>query len=330
MLSIAQSDIFKARDLLLAGQIIAIPTETVYGLAANIQSEAALRKIFELKERPFFDPLIVHVSSLKQAKTLTTEWSAPVDFLARHFWPGPFTLVLPKADHVNPLITSGLPTVAIRFPRHPLALQLIEAVGIPLAAPSANKFARTSPSSAAHVHSEFPDSGLFVLDGGPCEIGLESTVVQVAETEDHWDVQILRPGAVTQEDLQAALSRWMSAKPALIRKVASENSPGHMPHHYMPSIPLIIVPADFSLPRDLETLNSAVKLNSRIQDARILELQLPTDAALAARDLYAQMRRLSANAEALIVKRDPQKSQGFWDAIWDRLDRAAIADLTKQ
>ena len=193
MISISNQDLEKAKNLLLAGEVVAIPTETVYGLAADISNEDAIRKVFSLKERPFFDPLIVHVASLKQAKALTTEWGPLTDFLARYFWPGPLTLILPKAESVNSLITSGLETLAIRFPNHPAAIQLITQVG-PLAAPSANKFGQTSPTEAHHVRKEFRSVDVFVVDGGPCEIGIESTVLEVGSNQD--SVSILRPGRI--------------------------------------------------------------------------------------------------------------------------------------
>jgi L-threonylcarbamoyladenylate synthase len=173
MMPIDTSELLKARDRLVAGDVVAIPTETVYGLAASIDSEKGLRRIFSLKERPFFDPLIVHVASLKEASSLVRDWPPIADFIGRYFWPGPLTLVLPKAERVNSLITSGLDTVAVRYPSHPLTLDLIRLVGTPLAAPSANKFGKTSPSRALHVKSEFPGTDLLILDGGECEIGVE-------------------------------------------------------------------------------------------------------------------------------------------------------------
>ena len=229
------NDLSKARDLLLKGEVVGIPTETVYGLAGSIESEKGLRRIFSLKERPFFDPLIVHVSSFRQAASLVLEWPPLADFLARRFWPGALTIVLPKAPHVNPLITSGLDTVAIRMPDHSIARDLIDILGHPLAAPSANKFGRTSPSQASHVRDEFANDNLFVIDGGECQIGVESTVIAFQSGDDNTEVQILRPGGITQTMLEHALERW--GKPTTVRRAASEASPGHLKHHYMPKLP---------------------------------------------------------------------------------------------
>ena len=311
---IDSSDLLKARDLLKAGDVVAMPTETVYGLAASIDSEKGLQKIFALKERPFFDPLIVHVSSFEQAKQVTREFPPLADFLARWFWPGPLTLVLPKAPHVNSLITSGLDTVAVRFPAHPLAQELIAMTGTPLAAPSANRFGRTSPSTAAHVRHEFPDSDLYIIDGGPCEVGLESTVITLSENE----IRILRPGGITKENFEDALSRW--SHPVSIVRAESSESPGHLKHHYMPVVPLAIVSEDLTdamltdIARDLKI---AKPRNPR-------ELSLTTDATQAARRLYSEMRVLSEEgADFLYVVESAERQGGLWTAVWDRLTRAA-------
>jgi len=213
-----------AAEKIRSGEVVAIPTETVYGIAASIRSERGLRRIFEIKARPFFDPLIVHVSSLKEAATLVQKWPPLADFIARSFWPGPLTVVLPKSVIVHPLITSGLETVAIRYPQHPIALALIREVGAPLAAPSANKFGHTSPSRVSHVESEFSkeiaDGSLMVIDGGDCQVGVESTVIafghdrslnamdRPSPEDDYNLIRILRPGGVTREMLQGALLKW--------------------------------------------------------------------------------------------------------------------------
>jgi len=312
----------KARDRLLKGDVVAMPTETVYGLAASIESEPALRKIFALKERPFFDPLIVHVASFKEAANVAKSWPPLADFLARMFWPGPFTLVLPKADSVNPLITSGLDTVAIRYPSHPVAIELIQMVGTPLAAPSANRFGRTSPSCADHVRAEFPGNQFLILDGGQCEVGLESTVVAI--DPDETKVRILRPGAVTAEMLAEKLKKW--SKPVEIEHASSAESPGHLKHHYMPKIPLVIVKRDEpeGLSKETRDLISR-ELGTRVIKAN--ELILNEEPAQAARELYAELRRLSEPGADIIYVREPQSDEGLWRAIWDRLSRAASLDF---
>jgi L-threonylcarbamoyladenylate synthase len=314
------NELLKARDLLRQGDVVAIPTETVYGLAASIDSPEGLKKIFETKERPFFDPLIVHVASFQQAKAVTSEFPPLADFLARWFWPGPLTLVLPKASSVDPVITSGLETVAVRFPAHPLAQDLIRLVGSPLAAPSANKFGRTSPSTAAHVRLEFQNSNLLVIDGGPCQVGLESTVITFAKAADGQDeVRILRPGGITQEDLEGALVRWSS--PVRVVRAESSESPGHLKHHYMPVIPLILVSEP---PSESEIEDIAKELGLKTIPTNVQELDLPKEASQAARLLYSEMRRLAeSGADLLYVRETREREGGLWAAVWDRLTRAA-------
>ena len=312
MLRISNQDLMTAENLLLAGEVVALPTETVYGLAASIESEAAIRKVFSLKQRPFFDPLIIHVASLKQAKSLVKEWSALTDFLARSFWPGALTLVLPKAPHVNPLITSGLETVAIRFPDHEMAQQLIANVG-PLAAPSANKFGKTSPTQAHHVREEFKGENIFVVDGGACNVGIESTVLEVGADETY--ISILRPGGVSQFALSECLKKW--SHPVEIRSHQSEKSPGHLLHHYMPELPLILLMAG----EDLQQISQ--KLNSELQTG--FELKLSPEPQQAARELYARLRIAKPDAYDFIYYKIAEAcfANSDWDAILDRIKRAA-------
>ncbi len=321
------SELLKARDRLLAGDVVAIPTETVYGLAASIESEAGLRKIFATKERPFFDPLIVHVASFAQARTLVKDWPPVADFLARFFWPGPLTIVLPKAETVNPLITSGLSSVAIRYPSHPVAQDLIKLAAVPLAAPSANKFGKTSPSRAEHVRAEFPGIDLLVLDGGDCEVGVESTVVEInVLSEDESEVRILRPGGVTEEMIRETLEKFSRS----VRVVRAESpvAPGHLKHHYMPPVPLVILPEDEPTPLSLRRrtqLQSDLKTNELRNTS---ELVLNQDPEQAARELYSEMRRLAEEGADLLFIRAPRDRSGLWSAIWDRLTRAASLNLS--
>ena len=184
--------------------VVGMPTETVYGLAGSIFSEVALHKIFKIKERPFFDPLIVHVSSIEEARSLVKHWPRSAEILAQKFWPGPLTLVLEKSDKINDLITSGLTTVGIRMPNHPVALELISNFGSPLAAPSANKFKKTSPTTTQHVRDEFGDS-VYVLEGGACTVGLESTILYINEVDDEVAIEILRKGFVKYSEIEKIL-----------------------------------------------------------------------------------------------------------------------------
>jgi L-threonylcarbamoyladenylate synthase len=191
-----------AVEQLNAGNVVAMPTETVYGLAARIDSSAGIQKIFSIKQRPFFDPLIVHVSSKVMACQLTTDWSPLADFLAEHFWPGPLTMILPKTPTLDTMITSGLETVGIRMPRHSLALSLIEKAGTPLAAPSANPFGYISPTKAIHVEKQLGDKIPYIIDGGSCDIGLESTIIDCTEQP----FKILRLGGLSIETIEKGIN----------------------------------------------------------------------------------------------------------------------------
>jgi L-threonylcarbamoyladenylate synthase len=325
--------LLQARDRLLAGDVVGIPTETVYGLAASIDSEPGLRKVFRLKNRPFFDPLIVHVASAQDALSLVQEWPPLVDFLTRTFWPGPLTIVLPKSARVHPLITSGLDTVAIRSPAHPLAQTLIQLVGTPLAAPSANKFGRTSPSRPEHVAQEFAGDDLLIIDGGACAVGVESTVIEVIRgTTDQETIRILRPGGVTEDMLQHALTRW--SQPVSIVRASSTASPGHLTHHYMPQIPLVILreqAQDVGTSLSAETRSLIAQKLPLPPDWSACELLLNDVPALAARELYSNLHRLAASgADVIYVRATLERRQhDLWSAIWDRLQRAASVDLSQ-
>lgn len=312
-----ESPLKQAARRLKAGGLVAMPTETVYGLAAAIHSEAALKAVFHLKERPFFDPLIVHIAELEQAPLVAREWPPLADALAKALWPGPLTLVLPKRAEISSLITSGLDTVGIRLPRHPVARDLIRLTQSPLAAPSANKFGRTSPTRAEHVRDAFPGDDVFILDGGPCEVGVESTVVALAGNE----IQILRPGTITETQLrEAAKSAGISAS---VCRAISNASPGHTEHHYMPDIPLVLVrTASTTLPPELNrSIAQDLGLSKRLLG---VELRLSPQPALAARELYARMRECAASGASFIYAlQSPAASGESWEAVWDRLSRAA-------
>lgn len=290
----------KAIEILNNSGIVGIPTETVYGLAGKIDSSEAINKIFKTKERPFFDPLIVHVSSVNQAKLLVKNFSEMASVLANHFWPGPLTMVLPKKDEINPLITSGLMDVGIRMPKHDLTLELIRQTG-PLAAPSANKFKKTSPTSAIHVESEFAGQ-VPVLDGGECFGGIESTVIGFEGKK----ILIYRPGLITKENLEIVVKNFNYS----VEYRSSPVAPGQLEHHYMPKVPLYIL-------KPLETL--PLKFNHP------KEISLDGNPAIAARSLYAQMRDLcDLGADALFVIKKDYHEDDAWKAVWDRLTKAAV------
>ncbi|HSI87159.1 MAG: L-threonylcarbamoyladenylate synthase [Candidatus Methylacidiphilales bacterium] len=225
--------IARAVELLRAGEAVALPTETVYGLGGDGLRESALAKIFEIKGRPRFDPLILHVTSLAEAEALTLEWPAEARRLAEKFWPGPLTLVLPKRDIVPHLATSGQPTAALRCPSHPVMRQVIAEFGGPIAAPSANRFGRISPTTAAAVATELGTDVPLILDAGPCAVGLESTIVGWHEGRP----LLLRAGGLPREDIEAITG-------PLERLAAVESSPlapGQLKSHYAPRKPLLIV-----------------------------------------------------------------------------------------
>ncbi|MGE3261339.1 MAG: L-threonylcarbamoyladenylate synthase [Bacteriovoracia bacterium] len=311
----------QAKKLILSGGVVALPTETVYGLAASIQSEEGIRKIFAIKERPFFDPLIVHIDDLEQKEQVISSWPPLADFLAERFWPGPLTMVLPKHPNLNPLITAGLETVGIRMPAHPVARALIKKCEVPLAAPSANKFGKTSPTKAEHVRKGFEKEDIFILDGGQSEVGLESTVVAITEENGKGIVTVLRPGAVTADLLEAALKE--RGLPFEVRRASSMASPGNTENHYMPNIPLVIIrqngPALKQSTRDEVCADFQFERN--VQGA---ELRLDANPRIAARSLYLRMRECSdSGATFIYVFRRKEQEGGIWDAIWDRLERAS-------
>lgn len=316
----------KAVKILKNGGVVAIPTETVYGLAAKISDEQALRTIFQTKNRPFFDPLIVHVISIEEAKKLTTDWSDSVQILAETFWPGPLTFVLPKTEVVSDLITSGLETVAIRIPKHPITLEIIQQLGEPVAAPSANKFGKTSPSEANHVRQEFDDS-VFVVDGGACNVGIESTIIKVEESVDVVDIKFLRYGLIGEQEIRDTLKKYR--KRIHFSKADQKiEAPGQVKHHYMPVIPLILIEENLwkQMGKNLQAINQ--KLETNFLNPSFLKLSEKPEQA--ARELYGRLRTCSEQPHDVIlfIRKEYQKD-GFWNAILDRLHRASTFIIKK-
>jgi L-threonylcarbamoyladenylate synthase len=235
-----QRVIERAARLLHNGQIVVFPTETVYGLGAGAFQLAALKRIFAAKGRPFSDPLIVHISNEHELELLTTKIPTEAKLLAQKFWPGPLTLILPKGSRVPHLLTAGLDTVAVRMPRHSVALALISALGSPIAAPSANRFMHVSPTTAQHVYADLSGKVPLILDAGPCEIGLESTVLDLCSDKP----RILRPGGISLEELHTILPE---VQPPVQRGVILEGeenlakkAPGQLLTHYAPNVPLLL------------------------------------------------------------------------------------------
>lgn len=327
--------ILKAVELLAKGQVVGMPTETVYGLAARIDLPQGIEAIFKTKERPFFDPLIVHVSDLVQLKNVVASFPPIAQALAEGFWPGPLTMVLPKNEKLNTMITSGLTSVGVRMPAHAVALDLIRAVGVPLAAPSANKFGKTSPTRANHVRHEFQKENIFVLEGGDSQIGIESTVLLVKELDGKNKLSILRKGHVLKSDIEKYLnSKGLAFE--FSEAVDKKESPGHMKHHYMPPVPLILC-------LDLEKSEAELKLviqqrlselPDRIEEVKIVKptgqvqklirMQLSEDPGLAARSFYAQLRELAVQKpDCIVLYKESAHSGEPWESLYDRINKAA-------
>ncbi len=313
----------EAAALLAAGQVVALPTETVYGLAGDALDAEAAARIFEAKERPFFDPLIVHLPSLDWLDRLTAAAGDPlVQALVERFWPGPLTLVLPRRAIVPDIVTAGLPTVAVRMSAHPVFRAVLSRFGKPVAAPSANRFGRISPTAAAHVLEELDGRIPLILDGGSCALGVESTVVALEEG----GLRLLRAGPVITEDL-AALAPLLPS-PFIIHNSSFilPSSPGQLPSHYAPGTPLQLLghagEADAWQGTERAGLLSWSR-STRPRRFAAMEVLTPrNDPREAAARLFAAMRRLDALGLDLIVAEPPPPS-GLGAAIIDRLRKAA-------
>ncbi len=306
----------KAAELLLSGEVVAIPTETVYGLGGWIGSHQGLEKIFSTKERPFFDPLIVHIAGIKEAKALTPNWTNIHEALATACWPGPLTLIADKGPSIDPLITSGLDSVGLRCPDHALTLELLRMIPGGVAAPSANKFGKTSPTTAQHVHGEFGDK-VSILDGGPCRVGIESTVAGVKGNV----VEIYRPGFFTALMLKEILEK--KGITIEVRYAESPVAPGQLKHHYMPKIPLVIVSASFDWKQDSAQVEEVLKKKFN----RPVIWDQPLKVELAARALYESLRRFDETGDVIIAKRNPDHQSEEWMGIWNRLEKAKSASI---
>ena len=295
-------DIERAAELIRRGDLVAMPTETVYGLAANALDARAVERIFEAKGRPRTSPLIVHVDSVEMARGLAGEWPVTAERLAQAYWPGPLTLVVSKRSIVPDVVTAGLATVALRMPRHPVALALIRKAGVPIAAPSANRFTEVSPTTAEHVRESLD---VPVLDGGPCQVGIESTVVSLVGAPT-----LLRPGAVTREQVEAVVGPV--AIYARAEHTDADPSPGLNRRHYSPRTRLILGPPP--------AIGRGACMSMGGDDSRIV--RMPTDAASYAARLYDTLRRLDhQHLDWIAVEPPPDAPE--WAAVHDRLRRAA-------
>jgi L-threonylcarbamoyladenylate synthase len=315
----SQVELDAAVQALRDGDLVAFPTETVYGLGANAQNPAAVARIFEVKGRPTTHPVIVHLDSPRYLHRWVRDVPESAMRMGDRFWPGPLTIVMPRAPHVHDIVTGGQDTVAIRVPAHPMAQQLLKAFGGGIAAPSANRYGRLSPTRAEHVRDELGEAVRVILDGGECQVGLESTIVAC----EGQDVRLLRPGAVTASQLRSVVGELIVGA-----DLQSPRVPGSSPAHYAPTTPMVIVPSG-------EIDAQAAALSSGGRRIAVLAQRLPLNAhkyvtwinagkrpEQYAQDLYANLRTLDkAGCQQILVQEVPHDER--WDAVSDRLLRAA-------
>lgn len=314
-MAIIGKDIEQAIVVLKAGDVIGLPTETVYGLAGNAYNTEAITKIFTVKNRPTFDPLIVHTSSLERVNEFVKEIPVQAQLLAEHFMPGPLTLLLPKKEVISDLVTSGLETVAVRIPHHPLALELLQNLDFPLAAPSANPFGYISPTSAQHVDNQLGDKIKYILDGGECKVGIESSIIGFLDGE----IVVLRKGGLAIEEIEAIVGK------VRIEEHSSSNpkAPGMLKSHYAPRTRLLVTGEPFLVEEETSKIGylGYDKFCSNIPLENQLLLSPSGDLCEAAKNLFAFMRLLDARGfEKIYTELLPEK--GLGRAINDRIKRA--------
>lgn len=302
-----------ATRLLREGGVVAIPTETVYGLAADAFNVAAVLRIFEVKQRPSFDPLIVHVGQQADVHRVARELPPGAQALIDAFWPGPLTLVLPKRAVVPDIVTSGLDTVGVRMPAHSLTLQLLRTLDFPLAAPSANPFGYVSPTTAEHVADQLGDRIPCILDGGPCDVGVESTII--GWEGDRW--VLYRPGGIALEAIETVIGSVAHA----VKQVLPA-APGMLESHYAPRTPVHVGEIGELLPRFAGRRIGIIAFRDAHPAHRCIVLSEHGDLSEAARKLFAALRELDASdCEVILAERFPE--EGLGRAINDRLRRAA-------
>ncbi|MGB9629855.1 MAG: L-threonylcarbamoyladenylate synthase [Thermodesulfobacteriota bacterium] len=309
--------VHQAAEIIKRGGIVAFPTETVYGLGADAFNPMAVARVFEVKGRPYFDPLIVHVAGRKDLNKLAVKIPAHAEKLIERFWPGPLTIVLLKQETVPDIVTAGLPTVAIRMPRHSLTLRLIELAGSPMVGPSANPFGYLSPTRAEHVREQLADQVDFILDGGPCEIGIESTIISFSEEKP----KLLRPGGIPLEEIESMIGKVELNSQNPERPLA----PGMFPRHYAPRTPVLL---DWSEKTLKEYEDKRIGLLA-FQDpgpfpqfTHVEILSKRGDLREAAANLFSAIRRLDRLGLDLILAQTVPEI-GLGRAIMDRLRRAS-------
>jgi L-threonylcarbamoyladenylate synthase len=321
-----QAAVKRAAELLQAGEVVALPTETVYGLAANARDEQAVAKIFQIKGRPANNPIIVHVAGVDLAQRCAADWPVNAERLARAFWPGPLTLVLPRAKEIPDNVTAGGATVGVRWPGHPLIQAVIRECGFPLAAPSANLSGQISPTNAGHVRKQLGDKITLIIDGGQSQVGIESTVLDLTGSPP----EILRPGMIHAESLAAVAGQVRNLK-AGAQIGTFLRSPGRLKKHYAPRARLLVL--NWNDEADLKAQLAARQVPPALCHI-IAHTRIPLDVDLAnvcviphdpeafARAIYGEMHRSDeAGAKWIVVESPPDLPE--WSAIADRLQRAA-------
>jgi len=293
------------------GKLVAFPTETVYGLGANALDPLAVAKIFELKERPSFDPLIIHIANLQQLEMLVASIDTRVYKLVEKFWPGPLTIVLPKSNMVPDIVTSGLPTVGIRMPSNEIALALIRKSGCPIAAPSANKFGRISPTTAAHVKKQLPNVD-YILDGGKTTVGIESTIIKLTE----YGFQLLRNGIITQEELETILPFDQTTE------IETLSAPGMLKSHYSPKKTLLI--ANHSALQTDKSKAGLISFSGTLESGykKVIRVSERNDLKDYAVNIFDAMHAFEDDPEIEVIIAEPVSETGIGRAIMDRLRKA--------
>ena len=308
------AEVRKAAEILRAGGLVAFPTETVYGLGADASSARAVARLYAVKRRPAEHPVIVHFASAQGAFAWARDVSRPAELLARRFWPGPLTLVLKRADRAKDFVTGGQDSVGLRVPSHPVAQALLHAFKGGVAAPSANRYGGVSPTTAAHVREDLGGDVDLVLEGGPSEVGIESTIVDLSGGAHP---VLLRPGRISREALENELGMAVTEK-----SVSSPRHSGGLERHYAPRTPARLVPT-YDLDKEIARLKDkvAVLAFSRPDERVDYWLRMPREPEAYARKLYGALRELdSAECEEILVEAPPQTAE--WAAVRDRLQRA--------
>jgi L-threonylcarbamoyladenylate synthase len=309
-------DITKSARLLASGQLVAIPTETVYGLASNGLDGSAVARIFEAKKRPFFDPLILHFGSMAQVEKLMVPLPAKAQKLAEKFWPGPLTLVLPRPSSIPDIVTSGLDTVAVRMPNHKLTIELLQSLPFPLAAPSANPFGYISPTSAQHVADQLGDNIDYILDGGTCRVGIESTIISFKTKRP----EVLRLGGLSLKSIEETIGSVNFKASSSSRPSA----PGMLHSHYAPKIKLLLGEID-QLVKEHENKSYKILAFKDLKGLPGEVLSKSGDLNEAAQNLFAVLRRLD-QADLDLILAEPFPNEGLGMAINDRLRRASVQE----